>query len=211
MSITVEIERRNNEPARPEWVCPSCQQGARHGEVRAGLYQGDRGKNATEPFRTTLRGVIYPFEADTGFYYAGSTFGKRKMVALGGSYDAQKSYYSWAGDAFVDWPVQQDCVTFQADYMRYDGKTMFPALPRQDVVLVEAGYTIHQAHVTPFVQYASRNYDDPKKADETRIAGGLAWWGNGHRNNLKLAVARLTKDKVSDGIQYVLQWQVLAY
>jgi acetyl-CoA carboxylase carboxyl transferase subunit beta len=37
MSITVEIQRRNNEPPRPEWICPSCHQGARHGEVRAAL------------------------------------------------------------------------------------------------------------------------------------------------------------------------------
>ena len=37
MNITVEIERRNSEPPRPEWVCPSCHGGARHGEVRANL------------------------------------------------------------------------------------------------------------------------------------------------------------------------------
>ena len=37
MNVTVQIERRNNEPARPEWICPSCHQGARHSEVRANL------------------------------------------------------------------------------------------------------------------------------------------------------------------------------
>jgi acetyl-CoA carboxylase carboxyl transferase beta subunit len=37
MSITVEIERRNSGPPRPEWVCPSCHEGARHGDVRANL------------------------------------------------------------------------------------------------------------------------------------------------------------------------------
>ena len=37
MNVTVQIERRNNEPPRPEWICPSCHQGARHGEVRANL------------------------------------------------------------------------------------------------------------------------------------------------------------------------------
>ena len=37
MSITVEIERRNNQPPRPEWVCPSCHEGARHSEVRDNL------------------------------------------------------------------------------------------------------------------------------------------------------------------------------
>ena len=183
----------------------------RHAEVRAGLYQGDRGKNATMPFRTTLRGVYYPCDSDTGLTYAGTAFGKKKMVALGGSYDTQKSYYAWSGDVFVDWPVQKDCVTFQADYTRYDGRTTFAALPRQDVLLVELGYFVRAAHLTPFVQYATRDYDDPHRADEAKILGGLALWGNGHKNSVKLGVAKLTKDKLSDGIQYVAQWQVLAY
>jgi hypothetical protein len=182
----------------------------RHAEVRAGLYQGDRLKNSTAPFRTTFRGVFYPYTADTGFTYAGTAFGKKKMVALGASYDTQKSYYAWAGDVFVDWPVLKDCVTFQADYIRYDGRTMFAALPRQDVLLVEFGYFVHQAHVSPYVQYASRDYDAPGRADEAKIQGGLAFWGNGHKNNVKVGVAKLTKDRASDGIQYVAQWQVLA-
>ena len=37
MNVTVQIERRNGDPARPEWICPSCSQGARHSEVRANL------------------------------------------------------------------------------------------------------------------------------------------------------------------------------
>jgi len=184
---------------------------SRHAELRAGLYQGDRGKNAAEPFRTTLRGVYYPFAADTGYTYAGTAFGKKKMGALGGSFDSQKSYYSWAGDAFVDWPVQKDCVTFQADYARCDGRSTFVALPRQDVLLVELGYFVHQAHLTPYVQYASRDYKDPSRADDAKLQGGLAFWGNGHKNNVKVGVAKLTKDKASDGVQYVAQWQVYAY
>lgn len=182
-----------------------------HGELRLGLYQGDRGKNATEPFRTTLRGVYYPFQPDTGFFYSGTAFGKKKVVALGGSYDSQKSYYAWAGDVSVDWPAGKDCVTIQADYMRYDGRTTFVALPRQDVVLVELGYLVHQARVTPYVQYASRDYKNPSRADEAKIQGDVAFWGNGHKNSLKLGAAKLTRNKVSDGIQYVAQWQVLAY
>ncbi len=185
--------------------------GNRHGELRAGVYQGDRGRNSTLPFRTAVRGVFYPFEADTGFFYSGTAFGKKRLVALGGSYDAQKSYYSWAGDVTVDWPLRQDCVTLLADYMRYDGGATFVALPRQDAVLVELGYTIHRAHLTPFVQYAARDYDDPARADEARIQGGLAFWSNGHRDNIKLGVSKLMKDGVSDGIQYVGQWQLLAF
>jgi hypothetical protein len=183
----------------------------RHAELRAGLFQGDRGRNATAPFRTTVRGVWYPFEADTGFFYSGTAFGKRRTLALGGSYDAQSRYYAWAGDAYLDWPLHQDCVTLQADVMRYDGRTTFAALPRQDVVLVEAGYFVRRAHLTPYVQYAERDFEDPRRADEVRIQGGLAFWGNGHRNSVKLGVAKLTKDNASDGAQYVAQWQVLAF
>ncbi len=183
----------------------------RHAEVRAGIYQGDRGRNATEPFRTAIRGVYYPFEADTGFLYSGTTFGKKQFMAFGASYDAQKSYATWAGDVTVDWPVQSDCVTFQADYMRYDGGATFVALPRQDVLLVELGYFIHQARMTPFVQYATRDYAAAARADESKVQGGVAFWGNGHKESVKLAVAKLTRDDASDGVQFVAQWQVFAY
>lgn len=182
-----------------------------HAELRAGLYQGDRGHDAAQPFRTTVRGVFYPFEPDTGFFYTGTWFGKKKLVALGGSVDAQRSYASWAADAAVDWPVGGDAVTFQADYMRADGREMFASLPRQDVLLVEGGWFFHRARLEPFVQYASRDYRDPARADESRLQGGVAFFGNGHKNNLKLAVARLTRANAADGIQYVAQWQVLAF
>lgn len=38
MSVTVEIERKDSQPARPEWVCPSCKRGARSADVRANLF-----------------------------------------------------------------------------------------------------------------------------------------------------------------------------
>ncbi len=37
MGLTVEIERRPAESARPEWVCPSCHEGARLNEIRSNL------------------------------------------------------------------------------------------------------------------------------------------------------------------------------
>jgi hypothetical protein len=183
----------------------------KHLEIRAGVYQGDRGKNATEPFRVAARGVYYACDADTGFFYAGTAFGKKRMLALGAGVDAQKDYRAWSGDVTCDWPVQKDCLTLLAGFTRYDGGTTFAALPRQDDVLVELGWYSHAARVTPFVQYASRDYLDPARADEARVQGGLAFWGNGHKNSLKLGVAKLTKDRLADGFQYMAQWQVLAY
>jgi acetyl-CoA carboxylase carboxyl transferase subunit beta len=37
MNVTVEIERRDNGPSRPEWVCPSCKGEAALADVRANL------------------------------------------------------------------------------------------------------------------------------------------------------------------------------
>lgn len=182
-----------------------------HAELRVGVFQGDRGRNATLPMRTALRLVYYPFEADTGFFYTGTAFGKRKLLAIGASHDAQKSYVTWAGDVSLDWPVKADCVTLQADYMRYDGREMFPALARQDALLVEVGYTLQQAHLTPYVQYSDRDYEDPLRADESRWQGGFAYWFNGHRENLKVNVTKLVRDATADGLQYAAEWQVLAF
>ena len=37
MNVTFEIERRDSDPAKPEWACPSCKQSARLAEVRVNL------------------------------------------------------------------------------------------------------------------------------------------------------------------------------
>jgi len=37
MNVTVEIQRRGSDPVKPEWVCPSCREGASLDELRANL------------------------------------------------------------------------------------------------------------------------------------------------------------------------------
>lgn len=38
MNVTIEIERRESRPAKPEWMCPSCKDGARLADVRGNLF-----------------------------------------------------------------------------------------------------------------------------------------------------------------------------
>ena len=38
MNVTVEIERRDSRPTRPEWICPSCKDGAKLADVRGNLF-----------------------------------------------------------------------------------------------------------------------------------------------------------------------------
>ena len=91
-------------------------------EYRVGVWSGQRNASANQAFRTTARLQYNFLDADTGFFYTGTSLGKKKIFAIGTGYDAQKDYTSYAADAYVDLPVGKDgAVSGQVDWIRYDG------------------------------------------------------------------------------------------
>jgi hypothetical protein len=184
----------------------------RHFEYRVGAFRGHRDPDSTFPFRYMARFVWYPFNADTGFFYTGTTVAQRRIVGIGASFDRQGHYSANAVDLFVDQPLANgDAVTFQTDFIRYDGGTTFPSLPRQNAWLIESSYYFHAAKLGPFVQAASRDYTKPLLADEKKIQGGVALWLMAHRVNVKLGLARLLKDRAPDRTQFVVQTQLFYF
>ena len=185
----------------------------RHLELRAAVSQGARGADAAQPLRTTVRAVWYPFEADTGFFYTGTFFGAKRLLAVGASHDQQAGYHTDAVDLVLDWPVGGggDAVTAQAGLVRYDGGATLTELPRQDTALLEASYYFKALSLGPFVQLSCRDFDDPARADERTSQIGVAWWQNGHRFNLKLGAGRIERDGAADRTQVVLQGQLFLY
>ena len=184
----------------------------KHVEYRLGAFQGHRDVNALAPFRYVGRVVWYPFEAETGFFYTGTTLGSRRILAVGTSVDHQGDYNTRAVDLFVDQPMNHgDGVTLQADYIRYDGGATFVALPQQDTWLVEAGYYVHQLKVSPFLQVATREFAGGLSAHERRFQAGAAYWANGHRLSLKVGIGRQMKDGVPDRTQANVQMEVFFY
>lgn len=184
-----------------------------HFEFRAAVTDGARGANARNPFRTTYRLVYYPFDAETGFFYTGTNFGKKRIVAIGGSYDAQKDYKTTSGDVYVDIPAGKsgDAITLQADFTKYDGGEFLPTLPKQDATLVEASYYFHSIRLGPYLQYANRNYDAAATPDEKYEQLGLAWWSSGHNFNLKLGAGKFEKTGAKDRNQVLLQAQLFFF
>ncbi len=194
----------------------------KHLEYRAGVFQGFRGKDVVgeetttfgagvQPFRYLARVVWYPFEADTGFFYTGTTLGTKKILAVGAGYDAQRSYKSYGLDVFYDQPLGNgDGLTVQADYVRFDGGTFLPTLKKQDTWLVEAGYYFKSVRFGPFVQWAREDFkvDAPS---EGKTLAGLAYWANGHKLNFKLAAGRISKDGAPGRNQVVLQCQIYVF
>lgn len=163
-----------------------------HLEYRLGAFQGFRGQSAEHPLRYLARLVVDAFRAEKSVYYAGTSLGTQRNLALGFSADHQEHYRERDVDLYADQPLPNgDAVTLQGDWSRYDGGSTFPTLPRQDALLAEAGYFIRAMRISPFIQFARRDYRSSVLADEEQRLVGLAYWLSGHHLNVKAAFGSL--------------------
>lgn len=185
----------------------------KHVEFRAGIFSGARGVGATAPLRYTLRGVWYPFDAETGIFYAGTSLGTKRVVSVGASVDRQDDYMATSVDFYVDHPLQAGKlgVTAQVNYARYDGGQTFATMPKQDVWFLEAGLFHKASKLGPFLQWTRKDVAVAGVADESKFTGGLAYWANGHRFNIKAGIGRVTKTGVRNRTQFVVQGQVFMF
>jgi hypothetical protein len=191
-------------------------------EYRVGVFQGARDldtpdTNADAPFRYAGRVVLNLGEdAETGFFYAGTYFGKKKIFSLGASADLQDSYQSYGGDLFIDQPVGAGAVTLQANYMYYDGQDAFPDLEAQNDWLVELGLYNGSSKLGFYSQVAMQDFVQEKFQDEDRYQAGLVYWGMNHNFNIKAGYTVIHRDHTefaphSYRDMYVIQSQVMMY
>jgi hypothetical protein len=184
----------------------------KHLEYRVGIFRGNRNHDGAFPYRYTARMVYYPFDADTNFFYTGTTLGQKRIVGIGASVDRQDNYSANSVDLFVDLPVHKgNAVTIQADFTRYDGSTTFTSIPQQNAWLLESSYYIKKGRVGPFIQFASRDFTKPGVADDKKMQGGVALWPLKHRLNIKAGFGRLFKTNSPTRTQFVLQTQFFYY
>ena len=183
-----------------------------HFEYRVSLYQGLRGKESHNPFRTAGRVVYWIRGAQKGLTYRGTSFGKTQSMEIGATYDRQGEYRSFGGDFFWDQPVAEgDGFTMQFDYSQVDGKEFLLSIPKQDNSLAEVGYYFHAVKLLPFVQYARQDFDDSTLADEDRAQLGLAYAPKDHNSNFKVGYTRIHQRGAEKRNQVVLQYQVYAF
>ncbi len=183
-----------------------------HVELRAAAFQGIRDAGSSNPLRLFGRAVWYPLEAQSDFFYTGTTFGKRKLLGLGVSYDRQKDYSTLGADVFLDHPIgATTALTLQGNYWRIDGGALITDLRRQDLWSAEVGLFIAPLKVTPYVQAGQRRFVDGVQPDETSYQAGLAWWIDGHKLNVKAGVSHIEKEGTPDRTQIVAQAQLLLW
>jgi len=182
-------------------------------EYRLAVSQGIRGAEARNPLRVTGRAVCYPFGAETGFFYGGTFQGTKRQAGFGGGFDVQEDARIYSADAFFETPVldARQGFTVQFNWMRYDGASFLPALPKQDAFLVEAGYHVWNHRLTPFVQYQARDFAGAATPDQDTLQAGVAWWLAGHQRSLKFSVGRLHTDGLPDRTQMLMQFQLFYF
>jgi phosphate-selective porin O/P len=180
-------------------------------EYRVGAFQGVRDARSHNPFRYVGR-VQYNFlDTDTGFFYTGTSVGKKKFFTIGGAVDAQKHYRGYDADAFVDLPAGPGAFTGQVDYTHFDGDITFASLPKQNDYLIELGYLIAAVKLTPVLQFSNRDIVDATKGDENHWSVGLNYWWAGHNANVKFAYSRISPTGSESQNELTLQLQLFYF
>ncbi|MES1205371.1 MAG: porin [Pseudomonadota bacterium] len=196
-------------------------------EYRVGMFQGLR--NAPVPampgpaqvggrnfFRVAARLQLNLLDAETGFFYAGSYLGAKKLLSIGASFDFQgleNGYRYWAVDAIADLPLGPGALTAQVNLAQWNaGDTAFLALAKQTAIMGEAGYRLAAPPVGPIIRVEHR-WGSGAVVDETRFALGGAFWWYQHNSNLKAFYTRVAPSGGGQDAynQFNLQWQVYFY
>jgi len=198
-----------------------------HIEYRLGLFQGLRQSQGpvmgtTDPnisgqnfFRATGRVQVNLLDPETGFFYAGTYLGAKKVLSIGASFDVQKSYKYFAGDVFADLPLGGgNVLTAQVNVAHWDGGTFIPGLVKQTAIMGEAGFLIGAAKISPIIRVEELLIKNAAMADanQTRIGPGIALWPFGHNSNLKAFYSHTTvQGEPHAASQYNVQWQLYFY
>jgi len=93
-------------------------------EYRLGAFQGARDAGSHNSFRYAGRVQYELLDSEgTGFFYAGTYLGKKKVAAVAAAFDTQSDYHAYDADAFVDYPAGPGAVTAQLAFNRFDGRS----------------------------------------------------------------------------------------
>ena len=182
-----------------------------HVEYRLGVFRGLSRVNDSAQPRYAGRVVWYPFKSQTGFFYAGTLQGTKKMVAVGASIDHENAYNAYGADVFVEWPVGKSVVTAQGGLLRFDGGHTFTQLPLQNTWLAEAGFSVPGKRVGVFAQAARQDLRAITAPDATSLLAGVTVWLRPSIMNVKVGAGRTMKDRAASHTQVSVQLQLWVF
>jgi hypothetical protein len=145
-------------------------------------------------------------DKEQDLYYTGTTLGKGKILAIGGGFDMQDRYQSFAIDGFLDMPLgESGSITANAAFTYINGgdnvsvRALSRYIPTQTIQFLELGYYIKSAKLQPYLKYEAQNiaatttqagnlstsiYND--LLSKRRAGFGLNYYLSGYNANIKL-------------------------
>ena len=181
-------------------------------EYRLGAFQGARDAGSHRSFRYTGRAQYQLLEPEApGFFYTGTYLGATKVAAVGAAFDTQDDYLAFDADGFVDLPLGPGALTSLLMYQHLDGDTTFTTLPKQNTILLEAGYFLRDLRISPVFQFTRRDMSDTIDGDEYRWSIGVNYWWVRHNANIKAAYGRIEPKNLASQNQFTVQLQLFYY
>src|ERR1017187_6246064 len=184
-----------------------------HLEYRLIALQGTRDSSSNNAYRYVGR-LSYNF-FDKEMYtpsftsitssYNGTT---RKILAIGTSYDTQKSYKLYSGDIFASIPFQTGRFETTIWFQSIDGGTWVTALPKQNTFTAEAGWYFEALKTSAWGRWERRQYKVGDTKDEKRYWAGLTYYVYGNNLNLKAAYQRLSPNVGNSTNEFTLALQM---
>jgi hypothetical protein len=164
-----------------------------HLQYRGGIFEGERDVNGRDSLRPALYVQYDFFSPEKEYAYAGTALGKRKILAVDAGGDKQGSYRSYSANIANDTPVYGgDEVGFNLQYLHFDGRNKFTAIPDQNNFLAEAAYYIHKAKFQPFARFETQRFVAAvnNTKDINRAGGGMNYYVRGQNLKWTLQVLR---------------------
>ena len=186
---------------------------------RVGVFQGDRNTDA----RNSLRSAAYVqydfFGSETSYVMPGTTLGRTRLLGISAGADTQGSYRAYSAGMHGALPVLGgDELGGQVEYLHYDGRKEFIAIPDQRGYLTEAAYYIHKIKLQPFGKAESTGFNLATAAltkDYNRYGCGANYYVHGQNLKLTAQYLRAEPRHSNSGLkstnEFTLQLQVFYF
>src|SRR5207237_3139762 len=118
-------------------------------EYRIGAFQGLRNARSNNALRYAGRLQYNVLDPETGFFYAGTYVGAKKILAIGAAFDTQSHYHAYDADVFTEYPFGPGAFNGQLDLTHFDGDVTLATLPKQTMCSWRSGIWCAQSRSRP--------------------------------------------------------------
>lgn len=129
------------------------------------------------------------FDAEPGYFLAGSYLGTKKVLSFGVSFDLQPGvggntrddlYSAIAFDAFADIPMGENGIVSTLNIYSFGAGGM---VPKGSGMWIDFGYRIKK--IEPLIALEFYSPANGNAGKRNTILGGINWWIHGHNANIK--------------------------